>query len=344
MDARKKVKLLNKISNEGERLKSDEIIDALTRSGDELSAAAEEEIRRRYRAARADMGHPQPPHRSSATLDGPEQSSVSYRWLRARRAIYARSAERVLVVTWGFGAIVLGLAAVLGLSSGVNLQALALLGTGVIAFALVVQSGRVGYLIRENRNEVEDLGASLKVRVVRGHDHVHEVEADVVRRATSDLLTLELWHQPRSSMNTRPFVELQEAIRDWIAASSDRRFFGLMGSTPRNWRQCRDIVRSRLEYPNASQRFLLGNPLQVDVTLSESEAMLSFPLRTADRGLALHIASPDVVQDLWDIFMHHAWESSDDNAIDVLSEADLVTVAERMQASRSNKSRTGVSG
>ncbi len=312
------------MSNHGDEIVGEDIYEALAHPRDVFDADAEEEARRRYRVALSDVDFV-----SSDIPMRPPDTTRDRALLRFRRTLYGRRGERSVVLAWGAAAVGIGFTMILGTRPGWA-DGFSILTLGVLMVAFVVQSGRIGYLIQEGRNDVGNLGAALKIKVVRGHDRVHEVEADIVRRAEEELLTLELWNQRRMPVNSRHFVQVREAISDWINESKAHHLRSAFSATTANWQQCKEMLTRGLGEPNVDQRFFFENPLQMDVTISEKEAILAFPRTSSDRGFALHICSRDVVRDLQDVFTNTVWANNSVESCEVSSRADLEHVRSRV--------------
>lgn len=212
--------------------------------------------------------------------------------------------------------VVYGLAGLVGIAMGASLgpkrllgkeflsrAQLMLLGIGLSGFA--IQSGRSGHLNREYRNDLEDLNSSFGLRVINGHHRVHQEEERIVRRAKNEIYVLEQWYRPRTRNNTRPFSALQQALDDRVREGVPLRFAGGVGEE--NLGQFKEMVSSKLGKPNAEVRFFLENPIQMDVIMTDAEAILSFPRENSDRSFALHFRNPAVVQELREIFETYAW-------------------------------------
>lgn len=258
---------------------------------------------------------------SSRTENNREDAGL----LRFRKRLYRSQIDRVFLVIVGLAGIGLGVVSIAKRTwlDGRSISSLTVVLSGVLVIAYAIQSGRTGYLVRENRDQLGDLSASLTVGIVRGHEHVHEVEAEVIRRAQEQLMTIDLWDHCRRSSNTEAFAAVQRAIDAWLTVSPDRRLRSSFAAASENWNQCKEIMRSRVNHSNVMQRFFMENPLQLDVVLSEREAVLSFPRHGSDRSFAIHVRSPGVVLELWEMFNAQMWEGEGAECRDIISRRDI---------------------
>ena len=144
-------------------------------------------------------------------------------------------------------------------------------------------------------------------------------------------MTIEVWNQPRRTHTSEGFSHLQRSITARLRDDPEFSLQAAVSSTHVNWMQCRRILRERVDLGNASQEFFYESPLQVDLVLSEDEAILSFPKTGGDREFGIHIRSPRVVAELREIFSSHL------NARSVSSKriratSDITEVGRRLQA------------
>jgi len=248
---------------------------------------------------------------------------------QVRIRLYQTKVDRAAGFVLATATVIVGLMAlfnIITLTTPVLLSYLTVM-VGVLLGAGVFESGRLGYLARLNWNHIDDLGASLPALVVRGHHRVHEEEVAMLRRARfgepKRLMLIELWNRQRKT-GTEQSSSVDREFDNLVKVHQDCDVRSAVSATPETWETRAGLLRRRCGKVN--QRFFFENPLQVDVILTDDEAILSFPRGPGDRAFAVRFRSKGIVEELWEIFESQVGERTTARSVAIESDEDIQQV------------------
>jgi hypothetical protein len=256
------------------------------------------------------------------------------RWAELRERFYRTRIDRAVLMIAGVLASMVGLLLILWPTTSERISGAILLSGGMVLLGQAAQSGRIGFVGSLQRNQLDDWAASLSATFIRGHHQVHDAEAALARRARERrnrrLMVIDLWTRPRQSHTSHEFGVVQEEVLRYALDVEDGKLMAALACTKPNLDQMEHRLRQQLGI--ARQQVFYGNPLQLDVIITDDEAILSLPRRGTDRDLAFRFRSPAVVNELWDILQSQLGDRVFIESQPVRDASDIDCVRKRIEA------------
>lgn len=230
--------------------------------------------------------------------------------LNQRKRIYRGHSDRVLGLLIAIAALCVGVLNFLGwLDLDLrNVLSLLLSVTALFYLAFVVQSGRNGFLIFELGESLKMLVASRAYRIVEGHHAIHRVERDLLLASVDECRSCESIASSHSA--TDEFLAVWEALCEKVLTNREFSYRAVLAfDKQEHLEQMLPLLAKLDDCSNVELRLRLSpkDSPPINVLIADQGILLSFPIASKERGLAIHSEDPVVSQKLRRWFDNHYW-------------------------------------
>ncbi len=165
-----------------------------------------------------------------------------------------------------------------------------------------------------------------EIDFVFGHDRIHEAERVAIDESSNEIMLSNFSFKPRCSRLSEGFLGLARTLKRKSKNSDVSIKSAVAFSGEADWGALDSLTRSLVGRANAEVRLYQTNPVRADFLITEKVAIISLPVSTNNKELALRFRNPEMIRKLHTHFLEHIWKDDGAGQTVIGTKAELDSV------------------